>query len=59
MPDGQFGIVLHLDLGLILPQMHLKSGWFSYKNYAHTDFVEGIYAETLCTNKLKTSFNCD
>ena len=51
--------MLHLDYGLILPEMHLKSDWFSCKDYAHARFVKGIQAQTLSTIKLKSSFDCN
>ena len=51
--------MLHLDCGLILPEMHLESGWFNYKDCAHASFVKGIHAQTLYTVRLKSSFNCN
>ena len=57
-PSGHFGIMLHLDCGLILLQMHLESGWFNCKDYVHACFVKGICAWTLYTIRLKTSFIC-
>ena len=56
---GHFRIVMHSDFGLILPQMHLNSGWFSCKDYTYAGFVEDIHTWTLCTNRLKISFNCN
>ena len=56
---GQFKIILHVDFGMILVQMHLPSGGFSWKDCSHADFVKVILARTFGTIRLESFFNCN
>ena len=56
-PGGQSKIVVQADFGDILPQMHPRSHWFNCKHCAHARFVESSHVGTICTDKLKFSFN--
>ena len=56
---GQFRIVVQADFGVILPQIHPRSRWFSCKHCAHARFVDGSHLGTICTIRLKFSFNCN
>ena len=58
-PGGQSKIVPTADFEEILPQMHPRSRWFSYKHCAHARFVHSTHVGSTCTVRLQFSFNCN
>ena len=56
---GQIKIVAEPDFADVLPEMHLRSAWFSCQHSAHPSFVDSSDVGSTCTNRLKFSFNCN
>ena len=57
--DGQSKIVTEADFGDLLPQMHPRNAWFSCQHCAHASFVDNSHVGSICTDRLKFSFNCN
>ena len=58
-PGGQIKIVAEPDFADVLPEMHPRSAWFSCQHCAHPSFVDSSDVGSICTNRLKFSFNCN